>query len=125
MALEQIRKQNDSLKANNDAMKDEVTQLKANNDRQKVEIAQLTTVLDKMASNNEDQMQQINSQLSEIDALRDENKQLKAEVQQLKVSHKFNDSHSEVIICTMFCHLTMAGVPGLCYPICNSINCIM
>ena len=52
MALEEIRKQNDSLKTNNNAMKDEVIQLKANNDRQKVEIAQLTTVLDKIACNN-------------------------------------------------------------------------
>ena len=52
MALEEIRKQNDSLKANNDAVKDEVIQLKANNDRQKDEIVQLTTALDKIACNN-------------------------------------------------------------------------
>ena len=86
MALEEIRKQNDALKTENKAMKDEVMQLKANNDKQKAEIIQLTTVLDKMSSNNADQMQQINSQLSDIDAQRDKIMQLKAEVQHLKVS---------------------------------------
>jgi len=52
----------------------------------KDENKQLTTLLDKMAVNNENQIQQINSQNSEIGALKDENKQLKTDVQQLKVS---------------------------------------
>ena len=64
------------LRANNDTMKDEITQLKA---KQKDEIGQLTTLLNKMAENNENQIQQINSQSTEI-------VQLRTEVQQLKVS---------------------------------------
>ena len=80
---EQLMKENDliktdntQLRTNNNAMKDEITQLKA---KQKDEIGQLTTLLDKMAVNNENQIQQINSQSSEIAKLR-------TEVQQLKVS---------------------------------------
>ena len=80
---EQLRRENDVLKTDitqlrtsNDAMKDENTQLKA---KQRDEIGQLTTLLDKMAVNNQNQMQQINSQSSEI-------VQLKTELQQLKVS---------------------------------------
>ena len=61
--------------------KDEITQLKINNDKQKDDNKQLTTLLNKMAVNNENQIQQINSLSSEI-----ANIQLKAEVQQLKVS---------------------------------------
>ena len=75
-ALEEMRRENDVLK----------TELKTNNDKQKDEIRQLTTLLDKMAVNNENQIQQINSQSSEIATVKDENKQLKTEVQQLKVS---------------------------------------
>ena len=45
---------------------DEITQLQANNDKQKDEIGQLTALLDKMALNNERQIQQIYSQSSEI-----------------------------------------------------------
>ena len=71
-----IKNDNTQLRTNNDAMKDEITQLKA---IQKDEIGQLTTLLDKMAVNNENQIQQINSQSSEI-------VQLRSEVQQLKVS---------------------------------------
>ena len=62
-----------------DVLKTDVTQLRTNNDAMKDENIQLTTLLDKMAVNNENQMQQINSQSSEI-------VQLKTEVQQLKVS---------------------------------------
>ena len=71
-----IKNDNTQLRTNNDAMKDEITQLKA---IQKDEIGQLTTLLEKMAVNNENQIQQINSQSSEI-------VQLRTEVQQLKVS---------------------------------------
>ena len=83
MNNEQLRRENDVLKSDNtqlrtdnDAMKDEIIQLQA---KQKDEIRQLTTLLDKMAVNNEDQIRQINSQSSE-------NTQLRTEVQQLKVS---------------------------------------
>ena len=67
-------------------MKDEITQLRANNDKQKDKIGELTTLLDKMACNNENQLQQINSQNSEIDTMRDEIRQLRTENQQLKVN---------------------------------------
>ena len=83
---EQLRRDNDYLKANNYAIKDENTKLKASNDNQKDEIGQLITLLDKMAVNNENQIQQINSQSSEIDTMRDEIGQLRTENQLLKVS---------------------------------------
>ena len=67
-------------------MKNKITQLRTNNDKQKDEIGQLTTLLDKMAVNNENQIQEINSQSSEIDTMRDEIRQLRTENQQLKVS---------------------------------------
>ena len=80
-ALEEMRKENNVLKTDNtqlrtevDAMKDEITQLKA---KQRDDIGQLTTILDKMAVNNENQIQQINSQSSEIVQLQTENQQLK------------------------------------------------
>ena len=89
-----MKKENDILKTditqlrtNSDAMKDEIVHLKADNiqlrtdnDAVKVEVGQLSTLLDKMAVNNENQIQQINSQSSEI-------VRLQSEVQQLKVSH--------------------------------------
>ena len=60
----------------------------------KDENKQLTTLLDKMAVNNENQIQQINSQSSEIATMKDENKQLKtendtikAEIVQLKIEN--------------------------------------
>ena len=69
-----IKTDNAQLKTNIDAMKNEITQLNA---IQKDEIGQLTTLLDNMAVNNESQIQQINSQSSEIAQLRAENQQLK------------------------------------------------
>ena len=75
-ALEEM---NEQLRRENDALKTDVTQLRD-------ETKQLTTLLDKMAVNNENQIQQINFQSSEIATMKDENKQLKTEVQQLKVS---------------------------------------
>ena len=74
-----LKTDNTQLRTNNDAMKDEIILLQGNSDKQKDEIGQLTTLLDKMAVNNQNQMQQINSQSSE-------NAQLRTEVQQLKVS---------------------------------------
>ena len=80
---EQLRRENDvlttdniQLRTDNDAMKDEIIQLQA---KQKDEIGQLTTLLDKMAVNNQNQIQQINSQSSE-------NAQLRSKVQKLEVS---------------------------------------
>ena len=78
---EQLRRDVDALKTDNtllrtnaDAMMNVITQ-------QKDEIARLTTLLDKVAVNNGNQIQQINFQSSEI-------AQLKTENQQLKVSHR-------------------------------------
>ena len=53
--------------------------MRRENDVLKTDNTQLTTLLDKMTVNNENQMQQINSQSSEIE-------QLKTEVHRLKVS---------------------------------------
>ena len=90
---EQLRREGDVLKvdntqlrANNDAMKDEITQLK---DKQKDEIEQLSTLLNKMAVNNGNQIQQINSQSSEIVTMRDEIAQLKLKVSQWSEAHEF------------------------------------
>ena len=86
-----MRRENDVLKTditqlrtNNDAMKNEIIQLQA---KQKDEIGQLTTLLDKMAVNNENQIQQINSQSSEIVQLRTEVDVIKAENIQLKTEN--------------------------------------
>ena len=80
---EQLRREIDVLKAEVDIAKDE---LKTNDEKQKDEIRHLTIVLDKMAVTNENQLHEINSQSSEMATIKDENIQLKAEVQQLKVS---------------------------------------
>ena len=53
----------------------------------KDEITQLTTLLDKMAVNNENQLQQTNSQSSEIATMKNENKQLKTEVDMIKAEN--------------------------------------
>ena len=65
LSSEQLRIENDILKSNNDTLKDTNKQL--------------TALLDKIAVNNENQIQQINSQCSEIAWLR-------TEVQRLEVS---------------------------------------
>ena len=62
-----------------DELKREIDVLKAEN-------SQLTTVLKKINNNNENQMQQINTQSCEIDAMKEEISQLKADNHQLKVS---------------------------------------
>ena len=79
---------NTQLRTDNDTMKDEIIQLQA---KQKDEIGQLTTLLDKMAVNNENQIQQVNSQSSkiaqlqtEVDMVRAENIQLKTENDDLR-----------------------------------------
>ena len=88
-----IKIDNTQLRTSNDAMKNEITQqknemiqLKA---KQKDEIGQLTTLLDKMAVNNENQIQQINSQSSEIAQLKTENQQLKVSQWSGITSHSY------------------------------------
>ena len=78
--LEELRREIDALKIDK-------TQLRTNNAIMKDEIGQLTTALDKMAINNENQIQQINSQSSEIATMKDENKQLKAENNMIKAEN--------------------------------------
>ena len=87
-ALEEMRREvdvfktdNTQLRTNNDAMKNEMVYLKSNNEKQKDENKQLTTLLDKMAVNNQNQMQQINSQSREIVQLK---AQLKTENDDLR-----------------------------------------
>ena len=76
-----LKTDNSKLRTNNDAMKNEIIKLQA---KQKDEIEQLTTLLDKMAVNNQNQIQQINTQSSEIVQLRTEVDVIKAENIQLK-----------------------------------------
>ena len=89
---EQLRRENDVLTADNDAMKDEIIQLQA---KQKDEIGQLTTLLDKMAVNDEKHTQQINSQSSENIRLRAEIDMIKAENIQLKVENDDLRRHTD------------------------------
>ena len=65
-ALDDLRRENNVLKTDNATVK------------------QLTTLLDKMAFNNENQIQQINSQSSEIAKIKDEIEQLKTENDTIK-----------------------------------------
>ena len=83
-ALEEMRRENNVLKTDNthlrtnvDAMKNEITQQKDVIIEQKYEITQqkdnirhLTTLLEKMAVNSDNQIQQINPQSSEIAQLK-------------------------------------------------------
>ena len=78
--IKQLEMVNDTLKANItqlrtdiDALKDEIIQLLA---KQKGDTRQLTTLLDTMAVNNQNQIQQISLQSSEIVQLRAENQQI-------------------------------------------------
>ena len=64
-ALDDLRRENNVLKTDNATVKDKNKQL--------------TTLLDKMAVNNENQIQQINSQSSEIAKIKDEIERLKTE----------------------------------------------
>lgn len=81
------------LTANTDTVKDKIIDLKAENDKQKEEIVRLTTLLDEVVVHKENQLQQTNSQSSEnvqlkgeCELIKNENKQLKIEIQQLQVS---------------------------------------
>ena len=75
---------NEQLNRENDVLKTDNTHLRTDNDNQKDDIGQLTTLVDKMAVNNESQIQQINSQNSEIVQLRTEVDMIKAENIQLR-----------------------------------------
>ena len=71
-SVEEMMSSNEELKKQIGTLKDENTQL--------------TSVLKKINRNNENQVQQINSQASEIDAMKEEITQLKAKNHYLKVS---------------------------------------
>ena len=60
--------------------------LKAENDRTKNERDELSDLVEIMALDNKEQAEQVNEMTSEIHAVKDENEQLRTEVQQLKVS---------------------------------------
>ena len=79
VSIEQLRRENDTLKSDN-------TQLRTDNDAMDNENKELTTLVHEVTITNENQRQQINSRDREIEELTDENRQLKIEVQQLKVS---------------------------------------
>ena len=76
--IDVLKTDNKQLRTDNDSTKDEIMQLQA---KQKDEIEQLTALLNKMAVNNESQIQQINSLSSEIAQLKTENQQLKVSSQ--------------------------------------------
>ena len=77
---EQLRKYLDVLKTDN-------TQIKAVNDKQNNEIGQLTTLLNNMVANNEKQIDDINFQSSEIEAMKEEITQLIDEANLLKAEN--------------------------------------
>ena len=77
---EQLRKELDVLRTDN-------AQIKAINDKQEDEIGQLTTLLNNMAANNENQIDDINFQSSEIEAMKEEIAQLIAEGNLLKAEN--------------------------------------
>ena len=77
---------NKQLREEIDVLKIENAQLNTNNNAMKYEMKKLTTLVGKMTVSSENQMELINSQSSKIKTMEDEDKQLIAEVQQLKVS---------------------------------------
>ena len=77
---EQLRKELDVLRTDN-------AKIKAINDKQEDEIGQLTTLLNNMAANNENQIDDINFQSSEIEAMKEEIAQLIAEGNLLKAEN--------------------------------------
>ena len=76
---EQLRREIDQLKAENEVIKDESKQLKTDIDVLKSKNQQLTSQQTKLNADNESNMQQINVQSNKIT-------QLKTEVHQMKVS---------------------------------------
>ena len=68
-ALKEITISNEQMCKEIDVLKTDNTQLRINNDALKNENKQLATLLDKMADNNENQMQQINLLCSDVQQL--------------------------------------------------------
>ena len=75
--LEELRIEIDALKIDN-------KQLRTNNAIMKDENKQMTAALDKMVVNHKNQVQQINSQSSEIVTMKNENKQLRTNIATMK-----------------------------------------
>ena len=71
--IKQLKRENDILKAN-------IAQLRTDNVAMEDKIGQLTTLLDKMAVNNQNEIQQINSQSGEIIQLRAQNQQIQVSI---------------------------------------------
>ena len=85
----------EELRRENDALKIDVTQLWTDNTTMKDENMQLTILLDKMAANNENQIQQINFMSSENATVKNENKQLRTDNAAMKdkIEQLKNENH--------------------------------
>ena len=79
-----MARNNEQLRKDLDVLKTDNTQIKAVNDD---EIGQLTTLLNNMVANNEKQIDDINFQSSEIEAMKEEITQLVAEGNLLKAEN--------------------------------------
>ena len=92
-ALEEMTINNEQLRRENDVIKTDNTQLRTSVDAMKNEITQqkneITRLQTKMAVDNENKMQQIYSQSSEIVQLRAENQQLKVSQLSGITSHSY------------------------------------
>ena len=84
---EQLRKEVVALKTKKNMIMKQNTQLWTNNDVMKDEYKQLTTLLNNMADYNENQMQRIKSQSSEIATIKNKNKQLKIDNDKIKAKN--------------------------------------
>ena len=93
-ALEEMTINNEQLRRENDVIKSDNTQLRTNNDAMKNEITQLQT---KLAVDNENKMQQIYSQSSEIAQLRAENQQLKVSQWSGITSHSYTTPNTHTL----------------------------
>ena len=82
-----MARNNEQLRKDLDVLKTDNTQIKAVNDKQNSEIGQLTTLLNNMVANNEKQIDDINFQSSEIEAMKEEITQLIAEANLLKAEN--------------------------------------
>ena len=95
-ALEESTKNNEQLQREINALKTDNTELKAINNTMKDKIKQLTAKFDKT-------VEQLNSQSSKIETIKDENKQLKTKLHQLKVS-QWRD-HVRLLLTILTMHL--------------------
>ena len=82
-----MARNNEQLRKDLDVLKTDNIQIKAVNDKQNDEIGQLTTLLNNMVANNEKQIDDINFQSSEIEAMKEEITQLVAEGNLLKAEN--------------------------------------